>query len=114
MKRVNWHIPEAAGFNVWPNVSSTRDELRYQVSGLSQVQGRCSEGGTCRACELCGTVSRIVAGQHDSRTRCSLVSSTLTLTKRAAQPQVTSIAPSDSWAACTVLPPTAIRDSVTE
>ena len=44
MKRVNWHIPEAAGFNVWPNVSSTRDELRYQVSGQSQVQGRCSEG----------------------------------------------------------------------
>jgi len=31
MKRVNWHIPEAAGVNVWPNVSSTRDELRFQV-----------------------------------------------------------------------------------
>jgi len=31
MKRVNWHIPEAAGINVWPNVSSTRDELRSQV-----------------------------------------------------------------------------------
>ena len=32
MKRVNWHIPEAAGANLWPNVSSTRDELRSQVS----------------------------------------------------------------------------------
>jgi len=31
MKRVNWHIPEAAGVNVWPNVSSTRHELRSQV-----------------------------------------------------------------------------------
>jgi len=31
MKRVNWHIPEAAGVNVWPNVSSTPDELRSQV-----------------------------------------------------------------------------------
>ena len=31
MKRVNWHIPEAAGVNVWPSVSSTRDELRSQV-----------------------------------------------------------------------------------
>ena len=31
MKRVNWHIPEAAGVNVWPNVSPTRDELGSQV-----------------------------------------------------------------------------------
>ena len=33
MKRVNWHIPEAADVNVWPNVSSTWDELRSQVRG---------------------------------------------------------------------------------
>jgi len=33
MKRVNWHIPEAAGVNVWPSVSSTWDELWFQVSG---------------------------------------------------------------------------------
>jgi len=31
MKRVNWHIPEAAGVNVWPNVSFIRDELGSQV-----------------------------------------------------------------------------------
>jgi len=31
MKRVNWHIPEAAGVNVWPNVPSTRDELRADL-----------------------------------------------------------------------------------
>jgi len=34
MKRVNWRIPEAAGVNVWSNVSSTRDELRSQLSRL--------------------------------------------------------------------------------
>jgi len=33
MKRVNWHISEAAGVNGWPNVSPTRDELRSQQTG---------------------------------------------------------------------------------
>jgi len=40
MKRVNWHIPEAARVNVWPNVSSTRDELRSQVRFHHPLQGR--------------------------------------------------------------------------
>ena len=31
MKRVNWHIPEAAGVNVWPNVPPTRGELTSRV-----------------------------------------------------------------------------------
>jgi len=31
MKRVNWHIPEAAGVNVWPNVPPTRVELTSRV-----------------------------------------------------------------------------------
>ena len=34
MKRVNWHIPEAAGVNVWPHMSSTRHQLTSQVSGF--------------------------------------------------------------------------------
>jgi len=33
MKRVNWHIPEAAGWLRVPSVSSTWDELWFQVSG---------------------------------------------------------------------------------
>jgi len=39
MKRVNWHIPEAAGVNVWHNVSSTRDELGSQVCNLTVTVG---------------------------------------------------------------------------
>jgi len=39
MKRVNWHIPEAAGVNAWPNMSSTRDELRSQVDFTGGVRG---------------------------------------------------------------------------
>jgi len=43
---VNWHIPEADGVNVWPNVSSTLDELESQDGGqMSAMSGGRYSGG---------------------------------------------------------------------
>jgi len=43
---VNWHIPEADGVNVWPNVSSTLDELGSQDGGqMSAMSGGRYSGG---------------------------------------------------------------------
>ena len=39
---MNWHIPEAAGIYVWPNVSSTRDELRSQIRTTMPIINSCT------------------------------------------------------------------------
>ena len=38
------HIPEAAGVNVWPNVSLTPDELRSQVRSVLNVHSNGTYG----------------------------------------------------------------------